>query len=153
MNQENMLPREEKGFTFADFWYVIRKFWLLIVAITAASTVIGTVYTFAFAKTDYKSSSNIIVAVETQSQGGGETIDYNNSLRVVNTIGDFVDDDLVLEKVASQYNVEVSYLRSGVRTSVSSSSFVTFFKRPLSTASRDAWIQSLKMGLSFASII
>ena len=53
MDQENMLPREEKGFTFADFWYVIRKFWLLIVAITAASTVIGAVYTFAFSKADY----------------------------------------------------------------------------------------------------
>ena len=97
MDQENMLPREEKGFTFADFWYVIRKFWLLIVAITAASTVIGAVYTFAFAKTDYKSTSSVIVAVETQSQGGTETVDYTNSLRVVNTVGDLVERDLVLQ--------------------------------------------------------
>ena len=148
MDQENMLPREEKGFTFADFWYVIRKFWLLIVAITAASTVIGAVYTFAFAKPNYKSTSSVIVAVETQSQGGTETVDYANSLRVVNTVGDFVDDDLVLEPIAKQYNVEIGYLRSGVKTSVSSTSFmitVTFIDESREDAQKycDAIVGSL----------
>lgn len=124
MEQENFVTKEEKGFTFADFWYVIRKFWLLIVIITLGTTAIGAIFTFGFAKPDYKSTANVIVAVEAQSQGGTETIDYNNSLRVVNTIGDLVDDDVVLEPVATQYNVEMGMLRSGLKTSVSSTSFM-----------------------------
>ena len=148
MDQENMLPREEKGFTFADFWYVIRKFWLLIVAITAASTVIGTIYTFAFAKTDYKSTSSVIVAVETQSQGGTETVDYTNSLRVVNTVGDLVERDLVLQPVADQYKVDIAYLQKGVKTSVSSTSFmvtITFIDESREDAQKycDAIVGSL----------
>ena len=67
MEQETLV-REEKGFTFADFWYVIRKFWLLIVAITAASTVIGAVYTFAFAKPNYKLISMPFVTFEEHSK-------------------------------------------------------------------------------------
>ncbi len=123
MEQETLV-REEKGFTFADFWYVIRKFWLLIVIVTLGTTAIGAIYTFGFAKPDYKSTANVIVAVEAQSQGGTETIDYNNSLRVVNTVGDLVDDDVVLEPVARDYKVEMGMLRDGVKTSVSSTSFM-----------------------------
>lgn len=124
MEQENFVTNEEKGFTFADFWYVIRKFWLLILLVTVGTTAIGAIYTFGFAKPDYKSTANVIVAVEAQSQGGTETVDYTNSLRVVNTIGDLVDDEVVLEPVATEYKVEISTLRSGLKTSVSSTSFM-----------------------------
>jgi len=130
MDQENNLPKEEKGFTFADFWYVIRKFWYLIVGITLVATAAGTIYSFAITKTTYKSTSTVIVAVETKAETGSETVvDYGNSLTVVNTVSSFVDDDFVLEPVAEQYNVGVGYLRGGVGTSVASSSFtitVTF---------------------------
>ncbi|MBO4737873.1 MAG: polysaccharide biosynthesis tyrosine autokinase, partial [Bacilli bacterium] len=124
MEQEISVTREEKGFTFADFWYVIRKFWLLILLVTVGATAIGAIFTFGIAKPDYRSTSNVIVAVEAQSQGGTETVDYTNSLRVVNTIGDLVDDDVVLEPVANEYRVEVSTLRAGLKTSVSSTSFM-----------------------------
>ena len=124
MEQEISVTREEKGFTFADFWYVIRKFWLLILLVTVGTTAIGAIFTFGIAKPDYRSTSNVIVAVEAQSQGGTETVDYTNSLRVVNTIGDLVDDDVVLEPVANEYKVEVSTLRAGLKTSVSSTSFM-----------------------------
>lgn len=148
MDQENMLPREEKGFTFADFWYVIRKFWLLIVIITLGTTAVGAIFTFGIAKPDYKSTSNVIVAVEAQSQGGTETIDYNNSLRVVNTIGDLVDDDVVLEPVAAEYNIEKSVLLKGLKVSVSSTSFmitVSFIDENKENAQKycDAIVESL----------
>ena len=129
MDQENNLPKEEKGFTFADFWYVIRKFWYLIVGITLVATAAGTIYSFAITKTTYKSTSTVIVAVETRTEAGTETVDYGNSLTVVNTVSGFVDDEFVLQPVADQYNVSVGYLRGGVGTSVASSSFtitVTF---------------------------
>ncbi|MCR5693264.1 MAG: polysaccharide biosynthesis tyrosine autokinase [Bacilli bacterium] len=124
MEQETSIVKEEKGFTFADFWYVIRKFWILIAAITLVATAAGTIYSFASTKPSYRSSSNAIVAVESETQAGTQDVDYDKSLRVVNTVGEFVHQEFVLESVAKEYNVSVGYLAGGVSASVSSSSFI-----------------------------
>ncbi len=116
---------QESSISLLDIWYAIIKRWILVLIITLGVTAAGGSYAFFIAHPTYVSSSNVIVSVEAQSTGGtGETIDYTNSLRVVNTVGDLVKQDIVLLPVAEKYDVDVNSLRNGVSTKVSSTSFM-----------------------------
>lgn len=135
---DNQQQEQEKSISLSDIWYAIWKHRLIVLIITAVITAIGSVYTFFIAKPDYKSSSNVIVCVQTTSTGGTstDTIDYNNSLRVVNTVGDLVKDDVVLDPIAAKYETQ-GVTTIGLRKQVSASVSTTSFMITISVVDRD----------------
>lgn len=141
---------KESSISLLDIWYAIIKRWILVLIVTLGAAAAGAVYAFVIANPTYKSSSNVIVSVETQSIGGTstDTIDYTNSLRVVNTVGDLVKQDIVLLPVAEKYNVSVDSLKKEVSTTVSSTSFMITISvidqdKELAQTYTDAIIESL----------
>lgn len=91
--------QKQEGISLKDICRVIWKNIILVAIITVVFTALGTIYAVAIAKPTYSSTSTVVVAV-TQGSGTAETTDYVNSLRVVTTVGQLMEEDIVLEKVA-----------------------------------------------------
>ena len=79
---------KQKGITISDILGAIRKSWILLLIIIVSVTVIGAIYTFGITKKKYYAEGSVSVEYKESEN----KVDTTNSLRYVNTIGDFLID-------------------------------------------------------------
>ncbi|MCR5113260.1 MAG: polysaccharide biosynthesis tyrosine autokinase [Acholeplasmatales bacterium] len=117
---------KESGISLFDILHALWKNVILMGIIVVAVTVLGIVYTYGYVTPTYKSSTHVLVAVSPNSSSSKEgSVDYSNSLKVVQTIAELVEEDCVLDGVAEKHSdLTVSKIKSMVGVSVSSSSYI-----------------------------
>ena len=119
---------KQKGITISDILGAIRKSWILLLIIIVSVTVIGAIYTFGFVKTKYYAEGSVSVEYKTDD----DSLDTANSLRYVNTIGDFSTSESILTKVAerlsSKYSLSVTSLRKVISASYSTDAMIISYK-------------------------
>ena len=124
MAEEEQVQQEET-IRLGDLLHTLWKNKILIAVITAAVFLVGIVYTYAIAKPQYRSSSMVLVAVTQQSAPStGEFVDYNNSLKVVNTVARLVQEDVVLDPVADRFDLSPKALSDMIAVSSDDESFI-----------------------------
>ena len=117
MNEENT----EKGITIHDILIAIKKGWYILLIAICLGAIVGAIYTFGIAKTKYYADG--LVSVEYKEVASDGTVDVNTtqSLRYVNTIGDFLTSETVLtsvkETLKSDYSINTSV--TGLRSVIS----------------------------------
>ncbi|MDD4212893.1 MAG: Wzz/FepE/Etk N-terminal domain-containing protein [Bacilli bacterium] len=120
----------ENGITLVELFNMLfRNIYLIIITI-AAITLIGIIYTFQFVHPTYTSSSDIMVQVDKTSGEGTSTndIDLTSTLRIVQTVAEFVQKDFVIDEVIEDLGLDItaSGLRKKLSVNYSSTSlFVT----------------------------
>ena len=122
MNEErNTMQEENRGLTFKDILFIVRKHWIAIVAFFLCCTAGGLIWSLV-EKPVYQSTGTMLVSYE--GQNTSVTTDYTFSNYISNTYVVFIKEDTVLEKVSDKLNKEytVGQLRS--KTSVTNSSLV-----------------------------
>ena len=139
MEKENLQVMEESNsLTLKDLLFIFKRNILIIGIITFVVTLIGFVYGFYFKAYTYSSYATIMVKADSQSTSANNYNDTLQSLRIVNTIKEFMLDDLVLESTAEDLTVlsknDPKYedsvkqikaaLKSGIRLSNSEESLI-----------------------------
>lgn len=122
-----MEEKENDGISLLDIFHVFWKNIILVSIITIAITVLGAFYTFGVAKEKYSSSTKIAVSVESSAYKDG-TVDYANTLRVMETFTELVETDIVLQPVSDSTGYSISQLKSMIATTNSDSSYVITIK-------------------------
>ncbi len=119
---------KQKGITISDILGAIRKSWILLLIIIVSVTVIGAIYTFGFVKTKYYAEGSVSV----EYKDSNDSLDTANSLRYVNTIGDFSTSESILTKVSerlsSKYSLSVTSLRKVISASYSTDAMIISYK-------------------------
>lgn len=120
---------KEKGITLSDIFNAIKKSWILLLVIVCAVTLIGAVYTFGITKKKYYAEGSVSV----EYKADDDKVDTTNSLRYVNTIGDFLTSETVLTNVSKnetlvKYDLTVTSLRSMIKASYSTDAMLISFK-------------------------
>ena len=119
--KKNVRIEENKGLTFRDVLFIIKKHWIAIVAFIVCCTVGGFVWSLV-EQPVYKSTGTMLVSYESSSSN--VTQDYTFSNYISNTYVVFIKEDIVLEKVAGKLNSEYTLNQLKKGTSVSNSSLV-----------------------------
>ena len=114
--------KENDGISLSEIFSMIWKNIILVAIITVCITIVGGIYAFGIAKEKYKSTCIVAVAVESVSNPAD--VEYTNTLRVIQTVADLVEKDIVLKPVSEQTGISIKELRSIVSTSSSSTSYV-----------------------------
>ncbi|MFA6627961.1 MAG: Wzz/FepE/Etk N-terminal domain-containing protein [Bacilli bacterium] len=116
----------ENGITLVELFNMLFRNIYLILIVTVGITFIGIIYTFQFADPTYNSSSDIMVQVDKTSGSGTSTndIDLTSTLRIVQTVAEFVQKDFVLDEVIEELGlgISASKLRSQLSVDYSSTS-------------------------------
>ena len=120
----------ESGITLVELFNMLFRNIYLIIITTLAITLIGIIYTFNFVRPTYTSSSDIMVQVDKTSGEGTSTndIDLTSTLRIVQTVAEFVEKDFVLDDVIEELGLETTAVGLREKLSVkysSTSLFVT----------------------------
>lgn len=127
MNEEQVV---ESGISLTELFGMLLRNIYLIIILTISITLIGVIYTFVVVEPKYSSSADIMVQVD-KTSGSGQTandIDLTSTLRLVQTVAELMEKDLVLEEVIKNLNLEATpnALRKRLSIKYSSSSlFVT----------------------------
>ena len=66
MQEENVIKKEENVISFADVFAVIKKKFVLFIAIVVAMSALGAVYSYFFMATEYTATASLSVKVETE---------------------------------------------------------------------------------------
>lgn len=120
----------ESGISLVELFNMLFRNIYLIIFLTVITTILGVVYTFGLVKPTYAASSDIMVQVD-KTSGSGETtndIDLTSTLRIVQTVSEFVEKDFVIESVIDELGLEItpSNLRNNLSVKYSSTSlFIT----------------------------
>lgn len=106
----------ESGLSLSDLFTMIFHNIFLIVLITVFVTLVGSIYTFKVVKPTYQSKAVVMVQVDKTDSGGSNTNDYDVTLtlRLIQTVAEFFEKDVVLNDVSERTNV------SSLSTSISS---------------------------------
>lgn len=122
----------ETGLSLSDLFSMIFHNLFLIVMITGFVTLVGCIYTFKVIKPTYQSKAVVMVQVDkTGSGGGSSTNDYDVTLtlRLIQTVAEFFEKDVVLNDVAEKDSVQsinrsitASEMRNNLRVSFNSNS-------------------------------
>lgn len=103
MENENLqVVEESNSLTLKDLLFIFKRNILVIGLITLVVTLIGFVYGFYFKPYTYSTYATIMVKSDSQSTSASNYNDTLQSLRIVNTIKEFILDDLVLESTAEE---------------------------------------------------
>lgn len=123
---ETEVKEEENTIRLGEIFHMLWKNKILIAIITAVVFLIGVIYTFWVVEPQYRSSSMVLVAVTQQSTSTGNegAVDYTNSLRVVNTVARLVQEDVVLDPVAEEFDLSSSGLSGMISVSSDEDSFI-----------------------------
>lgn len=106
----------ESGLSLSDLFTMIFHNIFLIVLITVFVTLVGSIYTFKVVKPTYQSKAVVMVQVDKTDSGGSNTNDYDVTLtlRLIQTVAEFFEKDVVLNDVSERTNV------SSLSTSITS---------------------------------
>ena len=112
MENDNM----NDGITLSEIFHVLKKNILIILGTFLIVMIIGGIYLFGISKPKYKSSCMIMVQFDNSTS---TTSDVVNSLRIVGTVAEFIENDIVAEKTADILDgkVSVSDVKSGLSAS------------------------------------
>lgn len=117
--------QEESTIRLGEIFHLLWKNKILIAVITAVCFLIGIIYTFGIVHPQYRSSSMVLVAVtQPSAPSGGEDVDYTNSLRIVNTVARLVQEDVVLDPVAEEYDLSSGNLSGMITVTSDDESFI-----------------------------
>jgi capsular polysaccharide biosynthesis protein len=100
-NVEQVSDDETQGRTFGDYWNMIKKHWIAIVIFVLAFGVAGVTYGAGIKKSKWQCTGSVLVTVDSST-----TVSTNSTAEItgstlywVNTISDFLNDNLVLDAV------------------------------------------------------
>lgn len=111
----------EKGLTFRDLLFIIRKHWIAIVCFIVACTAAG----FIWSRVEppvYQSTGTMLVSYESNTTNIAQ--DYTFSNYISGTYVVFLKEDVVLEKVADKLDKEFTIQQLRSNTSVKNDSLV-----------------------------
>lgn len=111
----------EKGLTFRDILFIIRKHWIAIVCFIVACTAAG----FIWSRVEppvYQSTGTMLVSYESNTTNIAQ--DYTFSNYISGTYVVFLKEDVVLEKVADKLDNEFTIQQLRSNTSVKNDSLV-----------------------------
>lgn len=111
----------EKGLTFRDLLFIIRKHWIAIVCFIVACTAAG----FIWSRVEppvYQSTGTMLVSYESNTTNIAQ--DYTFSNYISGTYVVFLKEDVVLEKVADKLDNEFTIQQLRSNTSVKNDSLV-----------------------------
>ncbi len=122
----------DSGISLVELFNILFRNIYLIIFLTLAVTLLGAIYTFVIVKPTYSSSSDIMVQVDKTSGSGSTTndIDLTSTLRIVQTVAEFVEKDFVLEAVINELGLEETpgQLRKNLSVKYSSTSLFVSIK-------------------------
>ena len=95
VNNTNNAPQPQQGLTFRDILFIIRKHWIVVVALLVLCTAGGFIWSKVERPT-YKSTGTMLVSYDSGS--ASLTQDYSFSNYITNTYVAFIKEDAVLEK-------------------------------------------------------
>ena len=111
----------EKGLTFRDLLFIIRKHWIAIVCFIVACTAAGFIWSRVETPV-YQSTGTMLVSYESNTTNIAQ--DYTFSNYISGTYVVFLKEDVVLEKVADKLDNEVTIKQLRTNTSVKNDSLV-----------------------------
>lgn len=121
---ENNQQNQESTITLGDLVRIIKKNVILVSIITVVVFILGAIYTLAIVSPTYKSTMNVIVAIEGVASKEETSVDYTNSLKIVETVASYTTDNAVLKPVADKHNLTITNLRNMVTTTTKSTSYI-----------------------------
>lgn len=130
MENENLqMVEENNGITLKDLLFILKRNVILITIVTVVITIIGIIYGFGFKSYTYATNVTFMVRTNNQSTTSSIYSDTSQALRMVNTIKEFIMDDLVLEQTAKEltpfatsdekYESSVKAIKSSLKNGIS----------------------------------
>lgn len=101
----------ESGITLSELFNMLLRNWMLIVLITVFATLMGVIYTYKLVEPTYVADADVMVQIDKTNTGGGSsTNDYDltNMLRIVQTVSEFFQKPIVLEKVIAELDLNMT---------------------------------------------
>lgn len=97
----------ESGISLVDLFTMLFHNIFIIVIITAFVAAIGTIYTLRLVEPMYQSKTDVMVQVDKTDGGGSSStdIDVTLTLRLIQTVSEFLEKDIVLDEVVLSQNV------------------------------------------------
>ena len=100
---KNLAVEENKGLTFKDILFIIRKHWIAIVAFLVTCTAAGFIWSRVEAPT-YKATGTVMVYYK--GEGTAVTTEYTFSNNITNTVVGFIKTNTVLSRVEEKVNIK-----------------------------------------------
>lgn len=125
-NEKNNQHRE---ISLIDLWYIFRNNILFIALVTISIFSLVTIYTLFIVTPQYVSKADVMVQVEQDSSSNDPNYDLVNAFRLIDTIAELMEKDLILGNALSRLNnegfmnVTVSDLRKSLSVNSSSTSY------------------------------
>ncbi|HHU55967.1 MAG TPA: hypothetical protein GXZ48_04685 [Acholeplasmataceae bacterium] len=100
----------EHGITLVDLFNMLMRNIFLIIAITVAFLIVGTIYTFRFVEPTYKSNADVFVQIDRTDEGGEKPTDYDitTTLRIIQSVSELFKKDVIIKETISDLNLDVS---------------------------------------------
>lgn len=103
---ENITNDNNKGISFMDLLMTLKKYWIGICCATIIVTAISIVYNYVIKKPIYSTQASIIIVQDVSDDTSGS---MTEAFKKVNTIKEFIRDDLVIDSVIQQLVAENNY--------------------------------------------
>ena len=103
MEQNQVVIEEEKGISLGDIFFLIKKYFLLILIITLVCTIAGAVYGLKFKKITYTAKAEAIVMANSSTSAPTASSNYQEyvmSTYLINTFNTFIVSNKVVRAVA-----------------------------------------------------
>ena len=103
MEQNQVVIEEEKGISLGDIFFLIKKYFLLILIITVICTIAGAVYGLKFKKITYTAKAEAIVMANSSTSAPTASSNYQEyvmSTYLINTFNTFIVSNKVVRAVA-----------------------------------------------------
>lgn len=101
-NQNVQVYEESQSLTLKDLFFILRRNLILIACVTIFITALGCVYGFFFKSYTYSADATIMVKADSQSASAEKYNDTTLALKMVETIKEFLVDDIVITKTAEK---------------------------------------------------
>ncbi|MFA5542983.1 MAG: Wzz/FepE/Etk N-terminal domain-containing protein [Bacilli bacterium] len=97
----------ESGISLVDLFTMLFHNIFIIVIITAFVTALGTIYTLRLVEPMYQSQTDVMVQVDKTGGGGSSStdIDVTLTLRLIQTVSEFLEKDIILDEVVLNQEV------------------------------------------------
>ena len=105
-NNERITNDNNNGVSFADLLMTLKKYWIAICCATVFVTVASSIYSYGIKKPVYSTQASIIIVQNTSDENSGT---MTEAFKKVNTIKEFIRDDIVIDSVIEQLIFENNY--------------------------------------------
>lgn len=105
-NNERITNDNNKGVSFVDLLMTLKKYWIAICCATVFVTVVSTIYSYGIKKPVYSTQASIIIVQNTSDENSGT---MTEAFKKVNTLKEFIRDDIVIDSVIEQLIFEGNY--------------------------------------------